>query len=98
MGKKYMFSCNHGSCLINFKTKRQKYLHHDKLENECRNEHVTLLNLLKTFRNVIGNLYQKTTKKEMSFISYKSLDEEYNKISQMFLDTGRENLSSFMKN
>ena len=48
--------CSHKGCLHSFKTKRQKLMHHDKLEVQCRNEKNLLIKLLAQFKKCYMNL------------------------------------------
>ena len=48
--------CSHINCGHEFKTKKQKIMHHDKLENECRMEKNYLIRLLNNFKDCIGKI------------------------------------------
>jgi hypothetical protein len=48
--------CSHINCGHEFKTKKQKIMHHDKLENECRMEKNYLIRLLTNFKDCIGKI------------------------------------------
>ena len=47
--------CQHKGCLHKSKTGKQKMIHHDKLEEECKNEKNYLINLLLAFQNSISD-------------------------------------------
>jgi hypothetical protein len=49
-------TCQHKGCYHKSKTIKQKLMHHDKLEIECKNEKNNLFNLLNNFRNSIKDL------------------------------------------
>ena len=44
--------CFHFGCKHTFKTKKQKLMHHDKLEDECRNDKNYLMNLISNFKGL----------------------------------------------
>ena len=44
--------CSHKGC-INFKTSKQRLVHHDKLDVECINEKMMLIKLAGTFQETI---------------------------------------------
>ena len=47
-----------------FKTKKQKIMHHDKLQDECRTEKNYLINLISELKNSIDTLIEKSNKKK----------------------------------
>ena len=49
-------TCQHIGCFHKSKTIKQRLMHHDKLEVECKVEKNNLFNLLNNFRNSIKNL------------------------------------------
>ena len=50
------YKCIHG-CNQVFKSKKQKILHHNKLDKECREEKYRLLELIEIFKNTIDYFY-----------------------------------------
>jgi len=48
--------CQHKNCFHKSKSKKQKLLHHDKLEQECKAEKNNLFNLLSYFQQTITKL------------------------------------------
>ena len=48
--------CSHGGCEHTFKTKKQKLMHHDKLDEECRIEKNYLLRLAVSFKKAVEEL------------------------------------------
>jgi hypothetical protein len=49
-------TCQHSGCFHKSKTIKQRLMHHDKLEIECKIEKNNLFNLLNNFRNSIKNI------------------------------------------
>ena len=49
-------TCQHKGCFHKSKTIKQRLMHHDKLEIECKVEKNNLFNLLNNFRNSIKNI------------------------------------------
>jgi hypothetical protein len=49
-------TCQHKGCEHKSKTIKQKLMHHDKLEIECKTEKNNLFNLLNNFRNSISDI------------------------------------------
>ena len=95
LGKKIKFKCNHSKCDIKFKTYRQKNLHHDKTEVECKNENQAIINLLQITHKLFISITAKININN-NLNTINDLNLEYNKVSQVFLDTGRENFNSMM--
>lgn len=50
-------TCQHKGCFHNSKTIKQKLMHHDKLEIECKTEKNKLFNLLSIFRYSIKDMF-----------------------------------------
>lgn len=50
------YQCMH-ECHQIFKSKKQKILHHNKLDKECREEKYRLLELIEVFKNIIDYFY-----------------------------------------
>lgn len=49
--------CCHPGCKHCFKTKKQKLMHHDKLEYECRNEKNIIVKMLSEFKKCFNSFY-----------------------------------------
>ena len=62
------YECKHG-CNHIFRTKRQKILHHDKLDNYCHVEKMNLLLLIEVFENSINKLIP-DEKERRKYIQY----------------------------
>ena len=79
--------CSHGSLCHEFKTKKQKIMHHNKLEKECRLEKNYIIRLINNYQKAIDVL-----KKEQDIISldeydeYKDLLEQKNKTEKITTD------------
>jgi len=50
--KKIQFKCEHAECKLNFKTKKQKLNHHNKLEKECFSERNALIKLAARYKTL----------------------------------------------
>jgi hypothetical protein len=46
------FECDHRECSLKFKTKKQKLLHHNKLEPECKLQKMALTKLIAHFKKI----------------------------------------------
>jgi len=79
--------CSHGGLCHEFKTKKQKIMHHNKLEKECRLEKNYIIRLINNYQKAINVL-----KKEQDIISlddydeYKELLEQKNKTEKITTD------------
>jgi hypothetical protein len=82
--KIYKIQCSHG-CNHAFKTRRQKVLHHTKLDVECSQEKLNLLILLEKFQKSI-DLLLKFPKEKFSYRQYKNVIKQYNYTRTKVLD------------
>ena len=79
--------CSHGGVCHEFKSKKQKIMHHNKLEKECRLEKNYIIRLINNYQKAIDVL-----KKEQDIISldeydeYKELLEQKNKTEKITTD------------
>ena len=79
--------CSHGGLCHEFKTKKQKIMHHNKLEKECRLEKNYLIRLINNYQNAINKM-----KKDDDTISlneydeYKRLLNQKNKVEKITTD------------
>jgi hypothetical protein len=48
--------CPHTNCQITFKTIKQKQVHHDNYDEECKNEKLALLKLLMEMKNCLDSV------------------------------------------
>jgi len=77
------FSCNHKNCNLKFKTKRQKFMHHRKLEVECNNEKNSLIKILGKIRTIFSDVMQ-----DFNIVDYEEsepyfqLKDSYNNVVQ----------------
>ena len=86
--------CTHLNCNHEFKTKKQKIMHHDKLECECRKEKNYLFRLLTSFKDCIDNIISidevckfkemEDVEKQLKFTKNAINDEE--QFNAIFLD------------
>ena len=51
--------CEHPDCDLRFKTKKQKIMHHNKLENECKLSKVAMLRLIAKYKEIFLKLKRK---------------------------------------
>lgn len=80
--------CQHCKDNHRFKTKKQKIMHHNKLQDECRNEKNFLLNLLNAYKNATDELIDKFNCSEnikQSF-EYKTIDIQKRKLEKSVFD------------
>ena len=76
--------CKHG-CNHTFRTKRQKILHHDKLDNFCHVEKMNLLLLIEIFENSINKLIP-DEKERRKYIPYTLLLKQIGIVRQKTID------------
>jgi hypothetical protein len=82
--KIHKIQCQHG-CNHAFKTRRQKVLHHNKLDVECSQEKLNLLILLEKFQKSIDQLL-KTPNEKFTYRQFKRLIKQYNYTKSKVLD------------
>lgn len=80
--------CSHKNCKRSFKSKKQKLIHHEKIEIECTMEKRNILKLLLGFQNAISNLEEKY-KNIIQSTEYKNVQKQNNKIKNYLLDTNQ---------
>jgi len=78
------YQCLHG-CNHSFKTKRQKILHHFKLDNFCHEEKVNLMKLSQEFNKAIDSLIP-DKKEKVKLNGYKKIIKQYNYTCEKALD------------
>ena len=78
------FSCQHG-CHQLFKSKRQKLLHHDKLDYICHEEKSNLINLIEHFNFAINKLIP-SLKEKCNNKDYISLLKQYKRTKNLSKD------------
>ena len=78
------FSCQHG-CHQLFKSKRQKLLHHDKLDYICHEEKSNLINLIEHFNFAINKLIP-TSKEKCNYKEYLNLVKQYKRTKNLSKD------------
>ena len=82
--KIHKIQCLHG-CNHAFKTRRQKVLHHNKLDVECSQEKLNLLILLEKFQKTINQLL-KFPNEKFTYRQFKRLIKQYNYTKTKVLD------------
>ncbi len=76
----------HGSCISRFKTKKQRLIHHNYLELECRNDRELLIKLISNFQTTLKNFSSKNDiskdqlNQEENYIALKKFNEKVQKI------------------
>ena len=78
------YECKHG-CNHIFRTKRQKILHHDKLDNYCHVEKMNLLLLIEVFENSINKLIP-DEKERRKYIQYTLLLKQIGIVRKKTID------------
>jgi len=77
------FGCSHKGCFTKFKTKRQKAMHHSKLEKECKLDKNNLVRLLGKFRHTLNTIKNKNQFKNVEKNrKYQELRELYHETVQ----------------
>jgi len=78
------YQCLHG-CNHSFKTKRQKILHHFKLDNFCHEEKVNIMKLIQEYNKAIDILIP-DKKEKLKLSGYKKILKQYNYVCEKSLD------------
>ncbi len=78
------YQCLHG-CNHSFKTKRQKILHHFKLDNFCHEEKVNIMKLCQEYNNAIDIIIP-DKKEKLKLSRYKKILKQYNYVCEKSLD------------
>lgn len=81
--------CSHQNCVHKFKTKKQKIMHHDKLDNECRLEKNYLFKLLHKFKDTFDEIvenYKLDSNEIKNTLIYTELNNEFETLPQKCLD------------
>lgn len=79
------YECKHG-CNHIFRTKRQKILHHDKLDNICHEEKMNLLLLIEIFEDSINKLIPRELERR-KYIEYTVLLKQIARVKKKAIDT-----------
>ena len=79
------YECKHG-CNHIFRTKRQKILHHDKLDNICHEEKMNLLLLIEIFEDSINKLIPGELERR-KYIEYTVLLKQIARVKKKAIDT-----------
>jgi hypothetical protein len=77
--------CSHFGCKHIFKTKKQKLMHHDKLEDECRSDKNYLMNLISSFQNFFNEICSDKDKIKFEQ-NYISINEQIKKVEEVVLN------------
>lgn len=88
--KSYPFSCEHVGCNMKFKSKKEKLLHHNICEPECKNEKNSLVRLIDKFKYCILFLienYGIDQKRVENLDEYVKLQDEFNETKFKLYDT-----------
>lgn len=75
---------------MRFKTKKQKLMHHNNMEPECKNERCNLVRLIGYFKKCLFNLYTEHNLTENDLLNdkdYVTLKEKYMETELKLLDT-----------
>ena len=78
--------CSHGGICHEFKTKKQKIMHHNKLEKECRLEKNNILRLISKYEKTINELKNENEINLEEFNEYKELLEQKEQTGKIIAD------------
>ena len=76
--------CSHGGVCHEFKTKKQKIMHHNKLEKECRLEKNYLIRLINNYQMAINKIDESISLNE--YDEYKALLKQKTKVENITTD------------
>lgn len=88
--------CSHSNCEHSFKTKKQKQIHHDKLDGECKNEKHYLLKMLVAFDKTIS-FFEEKYKDINKSLAHKNLHKQIQRTQKHILDKSQFNALFFQK-
>ena len=78
--------CSHGGICHEFKSKKQKIMHHNKLEKECRLEKNNILRLISKYEKTINELKNENEINLEEFNEYKELLEQKEQTGKIIAD------------
>ena len=80
--------CSHFGCKHTFKTKKQKLMHHDKLEDECRNDKNYLMNLISSFQNFFNEILKDCSDEEKIEFKqkYLSINQQIKRVEEVVVN------------
>lgn len=80
--------CCHPGCKHSFKTKKQKLMHHDKLESQCKNEKNLIIKLLSEYKKCFNSLYSQNnlSLSENGKTVYQNLNKEIDVVKEKVMD------------
>ena len=81
------YQCMHG-CNQIFKSRKQKILHHNKLDRECREEKYRLLELIEVFQKAIDEL---NPNRNILIKEYSALAEQVKRTKRTVIDLDQYN-------
>lgn len=81
--------CSHKGCEHSFKTKKQKLMHHDKLDEECRTEKNSLLRLLSLFKKTVEELTKNYDIDDSFSSDFLSLSKESENTKKYIMDVNQ---------
>ena len=78
--------CSHGGVCHEFKSKKQKIMHHNKLEKECRLEKNNILRLISKYEKTINELKNENEINLEEYNEYKELLEQKEQTGKIIAD------------
>ena len=79
--------CSHGGVCHEFKTKKQKIMHHNKLEKECRSEKNYIIRLINTYEKAINIFKNENNGLSLNeYDEYKELEKQKSKTEKIIND------------
>jgi len=78
--------CNHGGICHEFKSKKQKIMHHNKLEKECRLEKNYIIRLISSYEKAINEIKKENNINLDELNEYKELIEQKEKTEKITAD------------
>ncbi len=82
------FQCKDG-CNISFKSLQKKIAHHNRLDNHCTKEKISLYILLNEFQNCINNLNVNNQFENIN--EYREMEKQYKKAKNSVFDKNQWN-------
>jgi hypothetical protein len=73
-------------CNIKFKTKKQKLIHHNKMELECKTEKNSLIKLIRSYKILLARIVMEGGNGVKSLEEYETLKKLYDETESKLLD------------
>jgi hypothetical protein len=81
-------TCGHPECNLRFKTHKQKIMHHNKLEPECKLQKAALIKLVANYKKIFLSLVKDYNSDSYDTEKFLKLKRSYEKAEKSTIDKG----------